>query len=105
MEAVSHDTAHEMARDEARHGKAFERLLKRYKWAGKIIPAHFVLLLADDRAVPQKIASICPWHCLHMHAACVFVFLHQVTVDIALLAVPSVVCLVNAVPEFFVRDD
>ena len=25
-----HDTAHEMARDEARHGKAFEGLLKRY---------------------------------------------------------------------------
>ena len=25
-----HDTVHEMARDEARHGKAFEGLLKRY---------------------------------------------------------------------------
>ena len=25
-----HDTVHEMARDEARHGKAFESLLKRY---------------------------------------------------------------------------
>ena len=25
-----HDTIHEMARDEARHGKAFEGLLKRY---------------------------------------------------------------------------
>lgn len=25
-----HDTVHEMARDEARHGKAFEELLKRY---------------------------------------------------------------------------
>lgn len=25
-----HDTVHEMARDEARHGKAFERLYKRY---------------------------------------------------------------------------
>ncbi len=27
-----HDTVHEMARDEARHGKAFEGLLKRYFW-------------------------------------------------------------------------
>ena len=27
---ASHDTVHEMARDEARHGKAFEGLLKRY---------------------------------------------------------------------------
>ena len=27
---VIHDTVHEMARDEARHGKAFEGLLKRY---------------------------------------------------------------------------
>ena len=26
----SNDTVHEMARDEARHGKAFEGLLKRY---------------------------------------------------------------------------
>ena len=26
----SHDTVHEMARDEARHGKAFEGLLNRY---------------------------------------------------------------------------
>jgi rubrerythrin len=26
----SHDTVHEMARDEARHGKAFAGLLKRY---------------------------------------------------------------------------
>lgn len=25
-----HDTVHEMARDEARHGKAFEGLLNRY---------------------------------------------------------------------------
>ena len=25
-----HDTVHEMARDEARHGRAFEGLLKRY---------------------------------------------------------------------------
>ena len=25
-----HDTVHEMARDEARHGKAFEGLLERY---------------------------------------------------------------------------
>ena len=25
-----HDTVHEMARDEARHGKAFEGLLRRY---------------------------------------------------------------------------
>ena len=25
-----HDTVHEMAKDEARHGKAFEGLLKRY---------------------------------------------------------------------------
>ena len=25
-----HDTVHEMARDEARHGKGFEGLLKRY---------------------------------------------------------------------------
>ena len=25
-----HDTVHEMARDEARHGKAFEGFLKRY---------------------------------------------------------------------------
>ena len=25
-----HDTVHEMARDEARHGKAFEGLLQRY---------------------------------------------------------------------------
>jgi len=25
-----HDTVHEMARDEARHGKAFDGLLKRY---------------------------------------------------------------------------
>ena len=25
-----HDTVHEMARDEARHGKAFEGLIKRY---------------------------------------------------------------------------
>ena len=25
-----HDTVHEMARDEARHGKAFQGLLKRY---------------------------------------------------------------------------
>ena len=25
-----HDTVHEMARDEARHGKAFEGLLKRF---------------------------------------------------------------------------
>ena len=30
-----HDTVHEMARDEARHGKAFEGLLKRY--FGKLI--------------------------------------------------------------------
>ena len=29
LEAI-HDTVHEMARDEARHGKAFEGLLKRY---------------------------------------------------------------------------
>ena len=29
-----HDTVHEMARDEARHGKAFEGLLKRYFGAG-----------------------------------------------------------------------
>ena len=30
-----HDTVHEMARDEARHGKAFEGLLKRYfSWSG-----------------------------------------------------------------------
>ena len=29
LDAV-HDTVHEMARDEARHGKAFEGLLKRY---------------------------------------------------------------------------
>ncbi len=29
MDAI-HDTVHEMARDEARHGKAFEGLLKRY---------------------------------------------------------------------------
>ena len=27
---ATHDTVHEMARDEARHGKAFEGLLKRY---------------------------------------------------------------------------
>ena len=27
---AEHDTVHEMARDEARHGKAFEGLLKRY---------------------------------------------------------------------------
>ena len=27
---ASHDTVHEMARDEARHGKAFAGLLKRY---------------------------------------------------------------------------
>lgn len=27
---VIHDTVHEMARDDARHGKAFEGLLKRY---------------------------------------------------------------------------
>ena len=27
---VSHDTVHEMAKDEARHGRGFEGLLKRY---------------------------------------------------------------------------
>ena len=38
-----HDTVHEMARDEARHGKAFAGLLKRYfgEWFSLFICSYF----------------------------------------------------------------
>ena len=36
-----HDTVHEMARDEARHGKAFEGLLKRYFGYSVVIISSF----------------------------------------------------------------
>ena len=45
-----HDTVHEMARDEARHGKAFEGLLKRY-FAGVLTYNGFNLINSNMRCI------------------------------------------------------
>ena len=48
-----HDTVHEMARDEARHGKAFEGLLKRYFICLSVCRHNHIF------SIPHKMPDIC----------------------------------------------
>ena len=52
MDAI-HDTVHEMAKDEARHGKGFEGLYNRLLQEVIILPKQVISILLKTEELPQ----------------------------------------------------